>query len=338
MAIVWSRESAKDRGLSVKRDDGGSATRSFIVRVDDPSTALSAIMAEPGISIGDVHPTEVDLFCESIDVSAADDSGMLYEVSFDYTPNPEQEPEDPEDPGSDDRPGEIDGKIPSWSASSSVSSEPTFTDVDGNTITNSAGDPLEDIEVERAQFHLQLTQYYISHADNPPVVGWLGRIKQFTNAVNNDQWNGGAPGQWKCQGASAKLNVDRQGEGGAARVFWEVTWDFAYREDYWVLRPWDIGFNELVDENGDPAPTPYISGGDGGEDIGSGGSEDDGPCAGGLGRRAILGQDGKPVRQPVALEQGVAKAPCLRPNSLWFQVYRAEDFGPAFGEVFTPQP
>ena len=334
MTVVWTRELAKGRGLSEKKDSPTSKSRSWLVRVDDPTTSLGDIKAGTNVTVGEPDPSDVNFICVSLDVRSTDETGMLYEVSAEFEPNPDPEGSSGDD--DDPPPGSIDGKTPSWSASSSVSSEPTYLDVNGNTMTNSAGDPLEDLEMERAQFHLQKTEFYLSHAGDD---GWVAHSRQFTNAINADVWNGGQPGQWKCQGSSAKLNSDQLGENGTLRYYWEVTWDFAFREDYWVLQPWDIGFNELVDENGDPAPTPYISGGDSGEDIGSGGSEgDDGPCAGGLGRRAILGQDGKPVRQPVALEQGVAKAPCLRPNSLWFQVYKAEDFDPKFGEVFTPQP
>lgn len=61
----------------------------------------------------------------------------------------------------------------------------------------------------------------------------------------------------------------------------------------------------------------------------------DGPCPGNLGRRTIKGQDGKPVRQPVALQNGVAKPPCSRPDELSFEVYNEKDFS-VFGELFTP--
>lgn len=338
MAVVWARETARDRGIEREKESAGSASRSWLVRLDDPATALADIQAAAGVSIGDSHPEDVELEVEKISVRSSDDSGLLYVVSAEYGLADGSGSDGSGGDGSGDDESEVDGLFKQWSGSSSVASEPVFRDNANNVMTNSAGDPLEGLEAERAQFHLTLTTYYFSHADNPPLVGWLGLSRQFTNAVNSDVWNGGNPRQWKCQGCSAKLASDKLGPNNSLRYYWEVTWEFAFRADYWVLQPWDIGFNELVDSAGDPYAVSGISAGDeayvGGSDGGSGG---DGPCADDLKRRAIKGQDGKPVKQPVALQDGVAKAPCLRPNSLWFEVYPEEDFAPVFGEVFTPQ-
>lgn len=328
MAILWCRESVKDRRFEVGKDSGGTASRSFLVRVDDPTESLSAIRAETGITIGTPFPSDTSLACEKISVRASDSTGMLYEVSVDYKPLPSNSDnnEDPQEPGS------LPGLIPVWGGSSSVKSEPIYRDSNQVVMTNSAGDPLEGLEAEQAIFHLTLTQYYESHTD------WMPLARDYTNTVNDLAWNGGAPGQWKCQGCSAKLNIDNQGEDGSARIYWEVNWDFAWNSPDWNLHPWDIGFNELVDASGNPVEVPGISSGSyegSGGGSGSGG-DGDGPCGGGLGRRAILGQDGKPVRQPVALENGKARPPCLRPIALEFEIYDRMDFMVPFGEVRTP--
>lgn len=345
MGTVWARETARDRSLEIDKEKGGSATRSWLVRVDDPTTSLTDIQAAVGVSVGDLHPDETDLSCEKVSVRATEDTGLLYVVTADYAPEAASSSGSGEG-GSEEDPGEeseVDGRFKQWSGSSSVASEPIFMDVGGNIMTNSAGDPLEGLEAEVAQFHLQLTTYYNKHTTNDGK-GWRDHSVRYTNTVNLTTWNGGLQGQWKCQGSSAKLIIDRGGPNNAPRAYWEVTWDFAFRADYWVLRPWDVGFNELVNEDGEPQSTPGVSSGalsyqgeeDGGDE--GSGSGSGGPCEGGLSRRSIKGQDGKPVRQPVALQNGVAKAPCTRPDELWFDVYASEDFGPPFGEVFTPQP
>lgn len=342
MAVVWARETARDRGLELQKD-GATASRSWIVRVDDPATSLGSIQSECGVAIGDAHPTETDLSCDRVSVRSSDDSGLLYQVTADYSPDASSSGSDGS--GGDGSGGgeesEVEGRYKQWGGSSSVASEPVFLDAANNVMTNSAGDPLEGLEAEKAQLHLTLTDYY-KFATTNQNNGWLDHAKIYTNAINSDGWNGGDPGQWKCQGCSAKLVIDRGGPNNAPRAYWEVNWDFAFRDKYWALRPWDIGFNELVDDNGEPQPVGGISAGDayngegGGNGGGSGGSG--GPCAGGLKRRSIKGQDNKPVRQPVALQNGIAKEPCLRPDELWFDVYTRQAFTPIFGEVFTPRP
>lgn len=329
MAIVWARETARDRSLDVEKENGGSSTRSWLVRVDDPTTALSEIQTAPGVSIGDPHPDQGDFACERLSVKSADDSGLLYTITADYSPTTAGSGS-----GGEGNQSEVEGLQKVWSGSSSVGSQPLFLDRDMNVMTNSAGDPLEGLEADLAQFHLTLTTYYATHENNQNG-GWVQLARRLTNTCNSLSWNGGAPYTWKCQGCSARVQSDRQGPDGSVRWYWEATWDFAYRDDGWQLQPWDIGFNELVDDTGTPQQVFGISAGD--TTGASGGSEgDDGPCEQGLNRRAIKGQDGKPVRQPVALQNGIAKEPCLRPDRLSFYVYREEDFNPVFGEVFTP--
>lgn len=298
MGIVYTRESAKDRGCSGKEKDGTTYSRSFIVRTDSPSESLDSIVNSCGVSFGDPHPDNGSSACDSYDCKVADDVGLLYVVTFNYA---KAQPGDEDD---EDKPGGMDGKIPSWGASSSVTSGPVWKDVNGDMILNSAGDPLEGLEKEQAEFRLTLTQYFQTHT------GWLQTARQFTNTTNNGQWNGGDVGHWKCQGCSAKLNVENNA--GVTLVYWEVNWEFAYREGGWDLKPWDLGFAQLVNAQGEPEPY---------------GSQ----------RKNIVGQDGKPVRQPVGLNcAGVAVQAGQPPCELFFQVYERKNFGGQFGELYTP--
>jgi hypothetical protein len=176
-------------------------------------------------------------------------------------------------------------------------------------MTNSAGDAFEEgCLADTAENRLTLTTYRISHTY------WLAESERYTNTVNNAPWNGGAEETWKCQGCSKKLNIEQQGD--SLLIYWEITWEFAYDPDKWTWKPWDIGFSETTNEDGEP--TSY-------------GTGEAAP-----GRRTIKGKDGKGVRNPVALNGGVAKAPGLPPDALEFFLYKREDFVAAFGEVFTP--
>ena len=346
MGITWTREIPRERSLSGKLNDGEKYTRAFLVRTDSLTESLVNISNAPGISLGDTHPNNSSVQCETFDVKAADDSGLIYRVSFEYAkqkPEDDTPPPDPENPADGPNHG---GRLPTWSANSSVTSGPVFKDNANNIITNSAGDPLEGLEKEHAEFRLSKTEYWGTHAT------WRTRATQFTNTVNDALWNDGDPGTWKCQGCSAKLNIENKD--GVNDIYWELTWEFAYRQDGWNLKLWDVGFHELVDESGQPvergsAPGAgwinqmYIPGGGETHVEGVGPLEYfDNPGGGDAGcpedarRRAILGQDKKPVKHPVALSKGIAKPPCKEPDELFYEVYDKNNFNDTFGELSTP--
>jgi hypothetical protein len=299
MGIVFVREIPKERAASGKRKDGDEYSRGFWVRTDSTTESLVDISNAPGVAFNDPHPDNSTCVMDSYDIKPADDSGLLYVVTFKYKKfNPdEQENPDP------DKPGSMEFKPPVWGGTSSVVVEPIYKDKNGDIMTNSAKDPLEDLQAERAEERLTLTQYYASHN------GWMQLSRDYTNAINDAAWNGGAARTWKCQGCSKKLNIETKD--GATLVYWELTWEFAYKADEWTLKPWDIGFAQLVDDDGTPTGS-------------------------GTQRAQIKGQDGKAVRQPVALNNGIAKAAGEAPDALEFFVYEEKDFATPFGSLFTP--
>ena len=306
MAILWSEEIPRERSASGKFKDGTSYKRAFFVRTDSMTESLVYISNAPGIGFQAEHPDDPSALMKSFDVKPADDSGLLYVVSYDYAKaDPGEKPEDPQDPENPEepKPGSMEFRPPVWGGASSVVTEPIYKDRGGVVMCNSAGDPLEGLQAERAEEKLTLTQYYPTHQ------GWQQLAREYTNAINNDTWNGGIARTWKCQGCSKKLNIENKD--GETLVYWEITWEFAYKADKWQLFPWDIGFAERVDDEGNPS-------------------------TGGTKRAQIKGQDGKGVRQPVALNGGVAKAAGEAPDALEFDIYQEKDFMVAFGELFTP--
>lgn len=335
MAIIYSKRVPKAREASGTVEDGNKISEQFIVRTDSPTESLAAILSSTGLTYGALHADDAAVRADSYSIKAVDDSALLYSVTWDFARPKVPEPQEGsgsegEDPTPVD-PGTLANKRPFWGANSSTTTGPVFKDANGAIITNSAGDPLEDLSKEYSEHRLSLTQYYETHnlppanAADPLMQSWSDAAKFYTNRTNAQVWNGGAVDTWKCQGCSAKLNFDDNGN------YWEVTWEFAYRADGWQLRVWDVGFHELVDEYGDPVERT---------DDGSAGSDNDGPggpCPDDARRRVILGQDGKPVRQPVALRNGIAKEPCEAPDELLFFVYERANFGRQFGELNTPQ-
>ena len=332
MAILYCKRVPKSREMSGTSESGRKISEQYVVRTDSPTEPLALIGLETGVDYGHTHPDDPDVRAESFSIKAADDSALLYLVTWEYArPRvPEPEEGDPEEDPIPAEPGTLNNKRPFWGANSSTTTGPVFKDANDRIITNSAGDPLEDLSKEYSEHRLSLTQYYETHdqqpanAADPDMLPWAEAARFYTNRVNSNVWNGGEADTWKCQGCSAKLNFDENGN------YWEVTWEFAYRAEGWQLRVWDVGFHELVDDYGDPVER---------FDDGSAGDGADGPggdCPDDASRRVILGQDGKPVRHPVALRNGVAKEPCQPPDELLFFVYLRANFARQFGELNTP--
>jgi hypothetical protein len=305
MAVVWHRELPRERSQSGKYGETYVYKRAWLIRVDDPATSLPDITNAAGVEWLDAHPDDDTCKALEFDTKPNDASGLLYTYTVTY----QVPPVDSKDSGGEDEPGSIEFlmKVPIWSAGSSVVSVPCWKDKDGDVITNSAGDPLEDLSKEEAELRLTLVQYYPSHTD------WAGLARDYTNAVNSDTWNGGGARTWKCQGCSAK--VGSENVASATMVYWEVTWEFAYRADTWNLKPWDVGFHEKCDVNGTPS-------------------------ASGDKRKTIYTVDKKPVKQPVALQDGVALPPGSPPVVInggdGVKVYQEQAFSSVFGELYTP--
>lgn len=189
-----------------------------------------------------------------------------------------------------------------WQASGSTANVPAFTDTSDETICNSAGDPLEGLTKERDEQSWSLTKCYEDDAS------WQADRTAYSGKVNDASWGGGAAHTWKCtfKGARKKsIHRFEGGEDGDVIEYVETSWEFRYEPDTWKLMPWDVGFMELVS----------------GERI------------------AILGDDGKPVKQPVALNSdGTKKTAGEKPDVInggdGAQVYEEADFGAGFG---TPE-
>lgn len=309
MGLVFAVEQNSATHSGAKTETGPSFTRTFLVRTDCVEN-ISTVSGYVGIVYNSAHPESADSFMESFETSVADDSGLLYTVKLNYKPRkPDDQGDDPSE-----EPGNVAGlsRQSVWGASSGVSTGPVFQDVIGDIISNTAGDPLEGLSKEFADFKLTLTQYYLTHGE------WIGLAASYTNTINNAVWNGGANQTWKCQGCSAKLSTESvkdEFDVETLTKFWEVSWDFAYREETWALKVWDVGLSQKVDA---VTKLPNINGGE---------------------KANIKGYDGKSLKSPVALKLGIAKvsgdAGWPKPDEIEFQIYNSNDFGAAFGEIFT---
>lgn len=119
----------------------------------------------------------------------------------------------------------------------------------------------------------------------------------YVNAVNSDSWSGFPPGTIKCQSINGQREIEQVN--GEDVAYWQVSVDLAYRQEGFALRLWDVGFNEIVSGK----------------------------------RKKILDQHKEPVSEPVALDNGAAKAPGSPPNMLTFRVYNQLPFSGVFTQL-----
>lgn len=307
MSIEWFQEIMEARGQRGKFQETYEYPRAFLIRTNDPFEPLPDITNAVGVNYLDPHPDDPSCVAMEFETKPVDKSGLLYrcDVKY-YAPPADATPQAEEEEG---EPGSIPGlmKYPIWSGGSSAKTVPALIDRFGDEITNSAGDPLEDLTVEITEPRLTLRQYYASHSTV------LDLQRTYSDTVNNATWNGGAEKTWRCLGCS--FQVQTENVGGVSYVYWEVTWEFAYDRNNWNLKPWDLGFAERCTSAGVPS-------------------------ASGDKRKTIVGQDGKTVKQPVALASGVALPPGSPPQVInagaGAEFYEPKDFSAVFGQVFTP--
>ena len=192
-----------------------------------------------------------------------------------------------------------------WDATGGTSVVPCFVDKDGQPIANSAGDALEGIERERSEFSWSLVKFYLDDS-------WQDHAREASNTVNSSSWAGGDAKTWKVEFKSAKVR-ELQGDGDEPTTVKcvETHWEFRYDATTWKLMPLDIGFMETYVESGENV------------------------------KRTIVGADGKPVKQPVALTSTGEAAepgdpPAIANGGAGFDIYPESNFATLFGTPTIP--
>jgi hypothetical protein len=294
MSIVTAVRRPQKRSGSGAVGESNKFVEVWDVRTDSLTESMVSIVTAPGIGYGAAHPDMADCKAMEWDLGAADDSGLWWAVSIRYYVPP---------PGKT-----IDSgtglPTPAWSALGSTHGVPAYKDKDGVIIANSAGDPLEGLEAEGQEFGWSLVKAYPLSASP----SWDVVVRSVANKVNSDTWSGETARKWKCsfKGAQKKTIVTQSGTTQTAVPYWEVAFEFRFKDETWDLAPWDIGFNQRADSSGAPAPS-------------------------GTNRVTILGKDQRPVKQPVALSSGIALAPGTAPTALNFRYYQETAFTSKFG-------
>jgi len=288
MAVVSYQRVMDGTTIAGKYGESFQVTERWQVRVDSPLTSKVAIVnGVPPCYYGTAHPEVSGIYCHEVDASPVDRDGMLWLVTAKfYIPKREKAANGlPKD---------------DWQANGSTTNVPAFTALDGTTICNSAGDPLEGLSKERDERSWTLTRAYADHA------AAIAARDAYSGRVNSATWAGTAAKTWKATFKSAKRASIHKFEGdsnGDKIEYVEAVWEFRYEGSGWKLTPWDVGFMELVSGQ----------------------------------RKAILGSDGKPVKQPVALNTDGTKAtagtkPFVINYGNGVDVYPTANFTTGFGE------
>lgn len=304
MAVVAWRRVLDGVEVSGKIGESLRIVEKWLLRVDDQNTDKKNMLGVIPVGYYTPHWEFADCKAQEFSLSPSDRSGMHWMLSVTYYVPPNNKRLD-EDTG-----------VPSdyWECSGGTSTVPAFTDVTGATIVNAAKDPLEGLQKEREEESWTLTKYYTADST------WKADRTAYAGKVNSDSWAGGTAGEWKCYFKSARRkeiqDVDlgtetdssTEGQGGGTsadvqkRTIVETVWEFRREPNTWKCKPWDVGFHELV--SGD--------------------------------RKVITGSDGKPVKQPVALnsngtKKAVGQAPSVINSGSGVDLYASAAFTTKFG-------
>jgi hypothetical protein len=279
-------------GVSGKVGESHKFTEKWRVRVDSPRTSKILIVNAVGYGYGSAHWDVPACKSQEYSCDMADDVGLVWTVTIQF-----YVPPNGKKIGNNGIPTDF------WQASGGTTSVPAFRDRNGALIVNSAGDPLEGLSREREERGWVLTKFYENDS-------WMDDRDTFSGSVNSDQWDGEAAGKWKVSLKSAderqSQKIDEDDETGEVKKYVETKWEFRFDPDGWQLKPWDVGLMEKCDSNGNAS-------------------------ASGTNRKAIVGKDSRPVKQPVALANGIAKAVGQAPDPITVNVYPATAFQAEFG-------
>lgn len=292
MAVIWAQYQPQKASGDGAARESHNLSETWLVRVDvpPPATATAAIIAAPGVWYGSPHPSFAGCKATRWSYSAVDGSGLLWAVTVNYSvPLVEIDP-------ATGLPMDV------WGGTGAMTSVPFYKDKAGKFLENSAGDPVEGLEKEVCEIGYTLTRSY------PTIDAAGAAMKAVINRTNSDAWATGAIDEWKCtvNSFSKKHIIKQSGAVQTVVYYWEVNYEFAFKAGTWHAKPWDMGFNEKVDANGQPS-------------------------AAGTKRRVIPTADGRPVKKPVFLASGVAIGPGVEPQALDFDPYEKVAFTTTFG-------
>lgn len=299
MAVVSSVEMWEGTSLSGAFGESFRFVRRWKIRVDNPLTSkvlMARSMREADgitpVGYGSPHPDFADHKAVDFSVDCDDKSGLWWIGTVNYRIPDRARIIDPVTGIPED----------AWKLNSRDVKWPFVVDIDGTKVCNSAGDPIEGLSTSGRDFGWNLQKCFEDYS------AFLTFLHAVSDCVNDGTWDGEPARRWLCffRGAEKRVTSAAGDAGGETTEYVEAHFDIVHNWAGWDQKPWDTGFNEKVDSAGNPSTS-------------------------GTYRRAILGVDGRPTRQPVALSGGVAVPAGTLPTALTFREFGAVNFSAQFG-------
>lgn len=221
-------------------------SRQLIVHTDSKFDGPAIILACQWVpQPGDVYATGYDrdngARVKNVSCRIVDNDNTTWLVTVEYSSEVEESPENPL------------LREPEVSWEFQQFQKPAERDVNGNTITNSAGDPFDPApEVDDSRPVLVVVKNEATFNE--------ARAIQYQDAVNTDQFRGFEPNQAKIQSITGRKMEENNVE------FWQVTYTVHFRREGWNLEILDRGYNEaggtpIFDEKGQkPSQPPLLNG------------------------------------------------------------------------------
>ena len=292
MAWVSYERVLKGSEVTGKWGESLRVPETWQIRVDSPTTSKAAILSGVtgtiGVTYGSAHHEFPALKAMEFHLRADTADGMRWLLTVMYYVPPSV-------PQENGLPTDV------WERSGSTSTIPVFRDKTGTVIANAAGDAIDGLEKEREDVAWSLVKCYATDSAFGSAVG------SYAGKINSTSWSGYGAKTVKCYMRGAKkVSISRFDNVANAGTldYIEARWEFVYDPDQWILRPPNIGHQELVSGT----------------------------------RKAIMdgGTPARPVRQPVALTSAGAKAsdgtvPSVINSGAGAEVYNTVDWTSHFG-------
>jgi hypothetical protein len=261
--VLGVTETAASRSLSVKVGDQGgfSWERSFAVRVDSPATPLITILSAPGVNLWAPHPEDMMSRAQSFSVKPRGDSSMTYDVTISYSAV-DIKNEDRQEQKPGDPPGTTDLSLPAPVWSGGTALEEVPFDVDADGNMVANSAKVPFPESSSLSPRRSLT----CTRSYKTYADYNAAAKAFVGKINDGTWGGEAAETWLC--ASSRWSWKAENVGGQALRYIEASFEFQFDPKKHRMMYLDIGYQKRgTDGKLEP----------------------------------ILGKDGKPVKEPVAL-------------------------------------